>query len=120
MEAGQMQEQDVVPKPTEESYMQFLKDVESVRGRLKATGCVTLEEIFPEESIESEKVRYWRDLATIRHEALQNANKGFGRLHRKINRIEREKDAQAIVIGELVVDNVRLVGENKRLREESL
>ncbi len=63
---------------------------------------IPIEEIFPAKDIESEKVRYWRDLATTRHIALQNCNKGLNRLNRQNRRLKREKDEILLILGEQI------------------
>ncbi len=69
---------------------------------LSEQGVVAMEEIFPTADIESEKVRCWRDLATIRHIALQNCNKGLNRLNRQNRRLKREKDEILLILGEQI------------------
>ena len=84
-----------VPETTQGS-----KEIPPYKQNTSMSREVPIEKIFPEKEIENEKVRYWRDLATTRHIALQNCNKGLNRLNRQSRRLKREKAELAVIMAD--------------------
>ena len=63
---------------------------------------VALEEIFPDEDIESEKIQYWHYEALKRKTENYQLKKAVRRRNSHIRQLKREKDEISLILGEQI------------------